>query len=138
MASFVLTNAYALINAVDLSNHVKEVNITYEAEEQDDTAMGDLTKSTAGGLKNWEMVFTFYQDFAGGSVDATLFPLVGGAAVTLEVRADTGARSATNPAYVAATGAICFNYQPFGNSVGEMAMAQATFKPGGAVPTLTR
>ena len=40
---------------------------------QDDTVMGDTTRSEAPGLKNWELEGLFNQDYAAGEVDATLF-----------------------------------------------------------------
>lgn len=99
MASLVLTNAMALINAVDLSDHVKEVKITYKAETPENTAMSQTTKNRLAGLKDWDLEITFNQDFAAGKVDATLFPLMGASAFAIEIRADAGARSVTNPAY---------------------------------------
>lgn len=99
MASFVLTNAYALINSVNLSDHVKEVKVTYKADTPENTAMSQTTKNRLSGLKDWDLEITFNQDFAAANVDATLFPLIGAAAFSVEIRPDAGSRSATNPGY---------------------------------------
>ncbi len=85
MAEFVFTDASVVINAVDLSDHVRQVTLNYSAELQDDTAMGDDTRSRIGGLKDWSMELEFNQDFAAAEIDVTLFPLVGSTfAVTLK------------------------------------------------------
>ena len=65
MATLVYTNAYLMINGVDLSDHVKSLNLTYEAEMLDDTVMGTTgTRSNKPGLKNWSLEVEFLQDYA--------------------------------------------------------------------------
>lgn len=135
MATFVLTDALISINGVDLSDHGNQVTITYEAETQDDTVFGDDTRSNAGGLKNWSCEIQFLQDYAAGEVDATLFGIVG-TAVAWEVRPTSAVRSATNPGYNA-TGVVQ-NYQPLGQSVGDLAGATVSLVPGGTAPDLLR
>lgn len=134
--SFVLTDAFVSINAVDLSDHVKQVRIRYGSELQEDTAMGDTTKSNAGGLLDWEAEVEFFQDYASSKVDATIFPLIG-VATAVKFRPDkSDGVGATNPDF-SGTGVI-ENYEPLRGSVGEMTMTTITIKPGGATPTLTR
>ncbi|MDP8928673.1 MAG: radical SAM protein [Actinomycetota bacterium] len=135
MATFVLTDAHISIAGVTLSDHGNQVTISYEAETQDDTVFGDGTRSEVGGLKNWSVEIQFLQDYASGSVDATLFPIVG-SAVSWEVRPTSAARSATNPGYNA-TGVVK-SYQPLGQSVGDLAAATVSLVPGGSAPTLLR
>lgn len=121
MASFVLTNAYCLINAVDLSNHVKQIKVSYKAETPENTAMNSTTKTRLPGLKDWDVEIEFNQDYAASNVDVTLFPLVGAAQFAVEVRPDAGARSVTNPAYTG--NALLAEYTPLGNKVGDVASA---------------
>ena len=130
MATFVLTDAVLDIDGTDLSDHGTQVSITYEAEAQDDTVFGDDTRSNAGGLKSWSMSIEFLQDFAASEVDATLFPLVG-TTVTVKARGDSAAISTTNPSYEG-TGLIQ-SYDPFGNSVGDMATASVSVQPAGTL-----
>jgi len=132
MAKFVLTDASLVINSVDLSDHVRSVTLNYEAELQDDTTMGDDTRTNLGGLKNWSMDVEFTQDYASGEVDATLFSIVG-SAVPVVLKPTSSAVSATNPSY-SGTGVIG-SYSPIGNSVGDLAVAPVTIAPAG---TLTR
>jgi hypothetical protein len=133
MATFVFTDGFVSINAVDLSDHVKSVTLDYSAEPQDDSAMGDTTRSRTGGLKDWSVSVDFHQDYAAAKVDATLFSLVG-TTTALIVRPDNSdGVSATNPNFTG-TG-LLESYNPAGGSLGEMAAATATFQAAG---TLTR
>lgn len=134
---FAFTKGFALINAVDLSDHVKSIDLPIDVEMLDDTVMGDDTKSNFPGLKNWKITVRFLQDFAASKVDATLFPLLGNATgFAIEVRADNAARSTTNPGYNAT--AILQSYGPVSGGVGEMLQTEAVFVAGGATPTLLR
>lgn len=128
MAKIVLTNAQVLINAVDLSDHVRQVSIDYSAAEVESTAMGNAGQARLPGLLDWSMDITFAQDWALTNVDATLFPLVGAAAFAVEVRPVKAARSTTNPAYTG--NGILPSYKPMGQKVG--ALAEATVKIVGA------
>lgn len=120
MANIILKNAYVMINAVDLSDHVKQVTLNYKAEMQDDTAMGDSGRSRLPGLLDWDADIEFFQDYAASKVDATLFPLVGAAAFAVKIQAVSGTISATNPQYQG--NAVLESYQPVGGAVGDNAM----------------
>lgn len=136
MAVLVLTDAEVVINSVDLSDHVKEVTLDYNADMLESTSMGDGTHENTPGLKDWKLDVEFYQDFAGSKVDATLFPLIGAAAFAVEVRpSKTSVRSATNPMF--GGNVVLESYPVLGNSVGEMAMSKASFRPAGALSRTT-
>jgi len=133
MASFVLTNAYCLLNSVDLSDHVKQITISYKADAPENTAMSQTTRNRLAGLKDWDVDIEFNQDFALSKVDATLFPLVGAAAFAVEFRPDAGSRSTTNPGF---TGNVLLaDYKILGNKVGDVANAPIKLMGTG---TLTR
>lgn len=134
MAKKVLTDAFVSINAVDLSDHVNQVTLNYQAELQDSTTMGADTRERLGGLKDWSLEIDFYQDFDAAEVDATLFPLVG-ATFTAIVREDkTAGVSATNPNY-SGTG-ILESYPPLGGSIGEMSASSVTIQAAGTLSRL--
>lgn len=133
MAAFVMTDAQVTVNGVDLSDHVLSATLNYSGDLQEDTAMGDGTRTRLSGLKDWSLELNLKQDFASGSVDATLFSLVGGSAVTVTVRPTSSAISATNPEFTGS--AVLETYPPLGNSVGELANTTVTFQAAG---TLTR
>lgn len=134
MGTLVYTDALTDINGVDLSDHVRSLTLNYEAEILDDTAMGTSgTRSAKPGLKNWTLSVDFYQDFAVGSVDATLFPLIGAAAFPVRVRpVKASAISTTNPEYQG--NAVLESYPPLTGEVGALAMATASFRAGGGSP----
>lgn len=132
MASLALTDAFVSIGGVDLSDWVLSVTLPRGVESLDETTMGATTRIGKGGLKTWNVEVEFKQDFAAGGPDATLDPLVGTTA-TIIVRPTSAAVSATNPNYTG-TGLIT-NYQPFGNSVGDLATCSVSIESAG---TMTR
>lgn len=117
MATVIYDNAYFLINAVDLSDHVKSLTLTYEAEGQDDTTMGDNTKSMKGGMKGWSISVEMVQDYAAAKVDVSLFALVG-TTIAIEIRPDAGVIGATNPKY--SGNALVQSYVPQSGEVGAL------------------
>lgn len=127
----VFTNAYVLINAVDLSNHVKSVKLNYSAAMLDNTVMSNTTKSNQAGLKEWSVEVEFLDDYVAASVDATLFSLIGAAAFAIEIRPDAGARSASNPGFTG--NAVLASYDPISAQVGELASTSATLNSAGAL-----
>jgi hypothetical protein len=131
MATMVYTDAFVMINSVDLSDHVKSVTLTYEAEVLDDTTMGTSgTRSAKAGLKNWTLEVNFLQDYASANVDATLFPLVGAVPFPIRVRPiKTDAISTTNPEYQG--NAILASYPPLTGEVGALGTATGSFRAGG-------
>jgi hypothetical protein len=132
MATRVLTNAYVSLNSVNLSDHGQTVTLETSAALLDDTAFGDTAQSRAGGLKDWTLTVNFFADEAAGSVLATLFPLIG-STMAVEVRADAGSVSATNPKYTG-TG-ILESLQPVAGQVGQMQMTQAVLRAAGTALT---
>lgn len=135
MAIFMLYDAAVSINGQALSDHVKSVELKYEAADLDSTAMGSSTHTRLAGLKDWSATVTFNQDYAAASVDVTLFSLVGAAPFTILIRDTSGANSTTNPQYSGSC--ILTNYTPAGGKVGELAEATAEFKAAGALSRLT-
>lgn len=131
MATLVYTDAMLTVNGIDLSDHVKSLTLNYEAEMLDDTVMGTSgTRSSKPGLKNWSLEVEFTQDFDAGSVDETLFPLIGADSFPVTARAVKAlAVSATNPQY--SGNAVLENYSPIAGEVGTLGMTSCTFRAGG-------
>lgn len=124
MAQFVLTNAYFSFASNDLSSSVKQITVDYSAETQDDTTMGDTSRSAIGGLKNWSMNVEFAQDFAASAIDSILFPLVGTTGA-IEVRSAATSVGSGNPKWTGT--ALLQTYNFLGGSVGDFAVASCTF-----------
>ena len=135
MALDVLDNCYCLVNSVDLSDHVESVKLDYKADMLERTAMSNTEHRFIAGLKDWSLEITFYQDYASGSVDATLNALIGAAAFAIEVRPDAGAVSATNPKWTG--NAVFEGYTPIGGGVGTLQKVQAKFRAAGALTRAT-
>jgi hypothetical protein len=131
MTAFKFTDAFYSHGGVDLSAWVKEINLDYEAETLDETAMGDTTRKNLGGLLNWSASVTFKQDFTASAPDVTLFSTVG-TVVTIIIRADkSDGVGATNPNYTGS--ALVTSYKPFGQGVGDLAMATLELVSAGAL-----
>jgi len=60
------------INGTDLSDHCTSVTTTDETETQDVTGFGQTYREFADSLKTASVETTFIQDYATGSVDATV------------------------------------------------------------------
>ena len=104
------------------------------AELQKRAAAPDLWEDSAtaqqvmGDMSGIESDLRSFDDFAAGSVDATLWPLLG-TSVTFELRPTTAAVSATNPKW---TGNILISQAAVGGCVGESAAKGLTFQTSGA------
>jgi hypothetical protein len=66
------TNGYISVNGVDLSNHATSITVETTRDDVDVTAMGAVNKVHSPGLGDATITATFLQDYAAGSVDATL------------------------------------------------------------------
>ncbi len=90
MARKVITNAVVQINAVDLSNHVESVTLTWAKADIDVTAMGDGGKMHIAGMEDNKFTVSFWQDHAAASVGPTLDAIFqAGTAVAFKI-ADAG------------------------------------------------
>lgn len=136
MGAFVLKDAFISINGVDLSDHVMSATLNYSADLQEDTAMGDGTRTRLAGLKDWSLDVTFKQDFDSGSVDDTLFSLVGAAAVPIIFRpVKSTAVGPTNPNF--SGNAVLETYPPTSNAVGELSQVSVTLQAAGTLSRAT-
>ena len=121
MAVTVYKNAFFSYDSVDLSDHVVSLEVPYDIEKLDSTAMGSDTKHSEPGLFDHPVKVTLLQDFAASKVDQTIgtdAATVPPTKVTIVIRPDSGAAAATNPSYTFT--AWCSSYQPLKGSVGEL------------------
>lgn len=134
MASFALTNAYVTVNAVDLSAFTRSVTLNVEAEDLEDTAMGDTYRSRIAGLKDWSVDIEWNQDFAASAVDVTVFALLG-TVVAVQVKPVNAAISTTNPQY--SGNVLVSEYSPLDGSVGDLATTSVSWPGAGALTRAT-
>jgi hypothetical protein len=126
MATHAFIDARVEVNSVDLSDWVTGVTLPIEFEALEDTAMGDIARSRLKGLGDSTLQINWNQDFAAGSVDATIYAAVAaGTPVVVKVRPTSAAIAATNPEYVGSY--LPNSYSPFGASVGELAKTSTSW-----------
>jgi len=130
VAKFVATDYDISIGGTDFSASLAAVTLDVSSDEQEITAFGDTFRSRVGGLKDASVSLDFHQDFGAASVDATLWPLIGGTA-QIVVKPTSGSVSATNPSYTFT--ALVTQYQPFASNVGDLATLSVTWPVTGAV-----
>jgi hypothetical protein len=127
MAKTILTDVKFLVNGVDLSNHVSQVEVDDKSEEVDLTGFGAKNKETGLGVGDATISATFFQDFAAGAVHSTLAPLKGSNTPFPVEAIPTGeAVSATNPGFKLE--AILPEYKPLSGNMGAASTLQVTFK----------
>lgn len=127
MAKFVIKDARVEVNSVLLSTHANQVTIETEADEVDVTGMGGSFREFIKGMRDVTVTVEFFQDFAGGSVDATLWPLSGSdTPFPVNIRPTSAAISATNPEYQMT--ALLFSYAPLDGGVGDASSTTVTFR----------
>lgn len=130
MAKFVATDYYITIGGSDFSSSLAAVTLDITAEEQETTAFGSAWRQRISGLKDASVTLDFHQDFASGSVDATLWSNLGGT-VAMTISPAGSAVSATNPEY--SFNALVTQTQPVASSVGDLATMSVTWPVDGAV-----
>jgi hypothetical protein len=130
MAKFAATDYKITVAGVDFSTNLNSVELSQEADDLETTAFGQSWRSRIGGLNNASITLNFMQDFAAGSVDATLNPLLGSIA-TVIVQSASGTVSATQPKYTAEC--LVTSYSPFASSVGDIATLSVTWSVSGTV-----
>jgi len=117
------------INAVDLSDHVKSVNIDEKWDDQDVTGMGAGAKEHLLGIPDATMTIEFFQDFDVGSVNSTLSPLKGSnTPFEIVVKPTSAAVSVSNPSYTMQ--ALLPEYTTLDASVGAASTVKVGFVNG--------
>lgn len=128
------TNAYVLVNGVDLSSSANGVHVVDDRAPVDVTTFGSSYTQETKGLGTASITIDFLQDFSAAKVHATIQPLIGSTTpIAVEVRPVNSARSTTNPGIVLAS-ALVFTYNALDGSIGAAAAMSCEFRnaPGGA------
>lgn len=132
MPALVWRDAFLSVNDENLSAYVRELTLSYSAEQLDATVMGDDTRVNKGGLKNWSVDATFKQILTTNGPEDVLFNLVGTSA-TIIIKPTNAATTDQNPSYTGV--ASVEQYTPGSGAVGVLHEANASFQNAG---TLTR
>ena len=135
MARIVLTNAYVTVNSVDVSDHVASVTLNSSIDVVETTAFSSTAARTRiGGLADNSITLEFHQDYASGSIEATIYPLLG-TTTSVVVKPNGSTTSASNPAYTSTV--LVSEWTPLNGAVGELATASVTWPVSGAITKAT-
>jgi hypothetical protein len=132
MAIYVNKDITVLVNAVDLTTYVTNVEVVKAVDSVESTSMSSTSTNGhtfVGGIQNNTVTISFNQDFAATKVNATLTALVG-VQTTVVVRPTSAAVGATNPNFTL-TGALMSEYRPVTGAVGDLATVGAITFNGG-------
>ena len=129
MARLVLTNVEVTVGGVSLADHIASITLgsTYDVLETTAFKGGNVpaaAKTRTAGLVDNSVTLEFHQDFAAGSVNATIYPRLG-TEVAVKVQPVNGAVSATNPEYQ--FNAVVSEWTALNGAVGELATASVTW-----------
>jgi hypothetical protein len=113
-----------VVNSVDLSNHCDSIKYAKKYADVDTTSFGQGAKTRVAGLGDHSLALTFHQDYAAGSVDATIFPLVG-TTTSVTLKASTASTSTTNPAYTMVV--LVDDWTPLDAKVGALLQSSVTW-----------
>jgi hypothetical protein len=134
LGSLILTQPAIVINSVDLTSHIDQITIEQSYADIDVSTFGTTSKQHLAGLSDNKFTISFLQDFAVGSVDQTIFPLVGGT-TSVSVKPTTNATSSTNPAYTFTV--VVLDWKPIDATVGAVSKSAATWPITGNVTRAT-
>ncbi len=136
MSKFVLKNPTVVINGVDLSDHCSKATIATTFNSVDVTSFGATYNAIIQGMGDAKITLDFFQDFAAGSVDATLWPLSqSGGTFLVSIKPTNAVVGTTNPRYDM-TG-VLLSYNPVDGAVGA-ASATSVEIPNAGTAGLTR
>ena len=135
MPRIVLTNASVVFGTSDdLSDHIASITLNTSYDIVETTSFGSNAKTRIAGLADNSVTLEFHQDFASGSVESNIYPLLG-TAITIKVKPVATTTAATNPQY--AFSALIAEWTPLSGSVGELATASVTWPISGAITKTT-
>ena len=130
MAKFYAQDYKITVGTTNLSTSINSVTLDITADQVETTAFGSTYRTSIGGLKSASVSLDFMQDFAAGSIDALLFPLMG-STVAIKIAPTSGTVTATNPEY--RFDALVTQYQPFAGSIGDIASLSISWPVTGEV-----
>ena len=127
MAVFALTDAQFTLNTIDLSSYVTNIELTYEFDAVETTAMGATGHSNIKSLQNVSCTVELNNDLAVGKVFDTVFAAVGSGTNTYIVKSLS---SGTPNPVLTVTGAFCPSAPIVSGTVGDLSKMQITLTGG--------
>ena len=127
MAKVILKNVDVEVDGTDLSERASSCTVETNADDVDLTAFKSDFKEHGTGLRDATIAVDFFQDFATGMVDDTLWPLaLSGEVFRIIVTDNDGGGDPF------AMDAVLQNYTPMGGNVGEASKTTVTFLNAGS------
>jgi hypothetical protein len=134
MAVFLNNGVSVTVNSVDLSDHVTSITLNRTFDELEVTAMGDSGHKFVKGLEASSITIDFLNDTATGEVLQTL-QAAWGTNVTVVVKQNSGAVSATNPSYTMTC--LVNNTTDINGAVGDLGTQSVTWNVSGTIAIAT-
>lgn len=136
MAKYVVTGNKVTIGGVDLSSSIARAELAISVNDVDVTNFGSNGYTEIkGGLKSGSLSIDFHQDYASGSVDATIFPLIGTQATAVLIAGNGTAASTATPAYTAVV--MINSWNPVAGAVGDLSTVSVTWPTSGTISKAT-
>lgn len=114
---------------VDVTAFCSAATVTVGYDSLESTSFGDNGHVFVKGLQNCEVVLTMYNAYGAGSVEATLFDLLGDGTTEITISPAGATESASNPEYTIQN-AMLASFTPITGSYSELSMVEATFVGG--------
>jgi len=134
MAKIVLTSPSITIGGIDLSDHINNITLETKYDIVETTTFGSTAKTRVAGLADNQITLDFMQDFAAGSVEATIYPLLG-TTTSIVIKPVAGTTTTTNPQYTVS--ALVADWTPLKGGVGQLATASVTWPVSGTITKVT-
>jgi hypothetical protein len=136
MAKTVLLDPVIVFAGSTVTTSCASVTISVEADDVETTSFGGSGfRTRIGGLKSGTVDFEFHQDYASGSIDGLIFPLLGGTAAVSVKPGGTAATSASNPLY--SFDVLVTSYNPVDGAVGDLNTTSVSFPITGVITRAT-
>jgi hypothetical protein len=136
MAKFVVQSPVVVLNGGTVSANVASATIALEADDTEVTSFGSGGfRERIGGLKSGTISLDFHQDYAAGSIDSQIFPLLGGTAAITIKPTGTAAPGSATPHYSATV--LVTEYSPVEGAVGDLSTFSVSWPISGAVTRAT-
>jgi predicted secreted protein len=136
MAKFVIQNPVVTLAGGTVSANVAQATIALESDDVETTNFaGGGWRERIGGLKSGTVSLDFHQDYASGSIDASIYPLLGGTAAVTIRPGGSAAIGSANPQYELV--ALVTEYSPVEGAVGDLATFSVSWPINGAVERKT-
>lgn len=136
MAKTVLLDPVIVFAGSTVTTSCASVTISVEADDVETTAFGGSGfRTRVGGLKSGTVDFEFHQDYASGSIDSLIFPLLGGTAAVSVRPGGTAIASSSNPQFN--FDVLVTSYSPVDGAVGDLNTTSVSFPITGVITRAT-